>query len=187
MDDITFVIPTIPPRGPLLARALLSVSAQTVPAAAVSIAADIHKEGAGPTRTRALKAARTKWVAFLDDDDEVYPQHSAILLGHAIYTGADVVWGWFDVAGGGDPIPGNRGKQWDPEVPHTFPITALVRNELAQQCDFPPPLSGVGCSGEDFTFWMQVSNLGARFEHLNEVTWLWHHDSGNTGGLPAKW
>lgn len=187
LTDVTYVIPSIPPRRPLLHRALASIDAQTIPAAGISIAFDNDREGAGPTRTRAMDGVGTTWTAFVDDDDELYPHHAETLLAHVADTDADVVWGWFDVVGGGDPIPGNRGKQWDPDTPHTFPITALVRTALAQQCHFPAPLVGAGCAGEDFNFWMQMSNLGAVFSHLDVVTWIWHHDSYNTGGMPDKW
>lgn len=188
MADVTIVIPSIPPRTPLLQRALASVATQTVPVAGVSIAYDMEKVGAGPTRTRALHQAHlSEWVAFLDDDDELLPHHLETLLCCAEAAEADVVWPWFQVIGGTDPVPGNRGKQWNSADPHTFPITALVRNELAQACDFPEPLTNSGCSGEDWAFWMQLDAMGAKFQHVNTVTWWWHHDSGNTAGLPSRW
>lgn len=185
--EITTVTPSIPPRAPLLSRLLASVAAQSHPASAVAVAFDHTKEGAGPTRTRAMRQVQTEWLAFVDDDDELLPCHLEVLVREQLATGADVIWPWFNVIGGSDPIACNRGIQWNHATPHTFPITALVRNELAQECHFPPPLTGVGCSGEDFNFWMQVSNLGAKFHHVNEVTWLWHHDSHNTSGLPDRW
>lgn len=185
--DVTVVIPSIPPRTQLLTRALASVVGQTHPATTVSIAYDTYRQGAGPTRTRALRQVQTEWVAFLDDDDELLPHHLELLLRVQAETGADVIWPWFTVIGGSDPIKCNRGKQWDRENPHTFPMTTLVRNELAQRCHFPEPLTDVGCSGEDFAFWMQLDALGAKFHHINEVTWYWRHDSGNTSGLPTRW
>lgn len=168
-------------------RALASVAGQTTPVSAVSIAFDLEKRGAGPTRTDALRQVRTDWVAFLDDDDELLSHHLETLLCCARETDADIVWPWFQVIGGSDPITCNRGKQWNRDEPHTFPITALVRNELAQECYFPEPLTDAGCSGEDWAFWMQLDKLGARFMHVNQVTWYWHHDSGNTSGLPSRW
>jgi Glycosyl transferase family 2 len=185
--DITVAISSIPVRTSLLHRALASIAVQTLPAEALSIAIDIDRQGAGPTRTRALRQVQTPWLAFMDDDDELLPHHLETLCNAQCEFGADVVWPWFQVIGGYDPIAGNRGKQWNHDEPHTFPITTLVRTELAQQCFFPEPLSNVGCSGEDFNFWMQMSNLGAKFHHVNEITWRWFHDSGNTAGLPTRW
>jgi hypothetical protein len=187
VTGITLVTPSIPPRAQLLGRLLASAAVQTHPIYSVSVALDHDKDGAGPTRTRALRQAQTEWVAFADDDDELLPHHVATLLATAEETGADVVWPWFQVIGGSDPIACNRGLQWNHTTPHTFPITALVRNEIAQKCHFPAPLEGAGCSGEDFNFWMQMSNLGAKFHHVNEITWNWYHNSGNTAGLPSRW
>lgn len=70
---ITVAIPTIPPRRALLRRALRSVQDQTMPAAAISVAVDLDRQGAWVTRQRALNAVQTPWVAFLDDDDEFLP------------------------------------------------------------------------------------------------------------------
>lgn len=134
-----------------------------------------------------MRQVQTEWLAFLDDDDELLPHHLETLLRAQVETEADVVWPWFTVIGGSDPIKVNRGKQWNSAEPHTFPMTALVRTELAQRCHFPEPLTDVDCSGEDWAFWMQLDALGAKFHHVNEVTWYWHHDSGNTAGLPHRW
>lgn len=185
-SGITVVIPSIPPRGLLLQRAISSVLGQTLPAAGIVVAFDHDREGAGPTRTRGLRQVRSKWVAFLDDDDELYSCHLAMLHEHAEQTGADVIWPWFDVAGGWDPFPQSRGRPYDPDHPHTFPVTALVRTELAQHCWFPAPV-GPFQSGDDDAFWAMLAKLEARFSPISEVTWLWHHDSGNTSGVPTRW
>lgn len=187
-SGIAVVIPSIPPRNQsLLNRCLPSVWSQTVPPEHVSIAVDHDKEGAGPTRTRALLATTSEWVAFLDDDDQLLPHHLETLLREQATTEADIVWPWYTPSlGGGDPIACNRGKQWDPNVPHTFPITALVRGELARQCHFPPPINA-GFSGDDWEFWMQMNRLGAKFHHVDEVTWVWTIDGQNTSGAPGRW
>lgn len=188
MTGIAMVIPSIPVRTELLMRALQSVVAQTILPSQISVAFDCDREGAGPTRTRALRAATgAEWVAFMDDDDTLLEHHLETLYCTALEQEADVVWPWFRVVGGSDPIACNRGKQWDSANPHTFPITALVRNELAQQCYFPKPLSGHGCSGEDFDYWMQLDRLGAKFHHIATPTWNWHHGDHNSAGMPNRW
>ena len=67
-NDITVAIPTIPPRGALLQRAISSVLSQTLPAGGLSVAVDNQRSGAAGTRARALAAVTSPWVAFLDDD-----------------------------------------------------------------------------------------------------------------------
>lgn len=184
---VTVCIPSIPPRALLLARAVATCAAQTVKPRAISVAIDTEKEGAGPTRTRALMGSQTEYTAFLDDDDELLIGHLEVLLKLAIEQEADVVWSWFEVIGGEDPL-GHRGRQWNPAEPHLFPITALVRTEMAQSIGFSPPIHHSGqISGEDFPFWLAMQDAGAKFVHTPEITWCWHHDSGNTSGMPNRW
>lgn len=201
---VTVVIPTIPTRRKRLARALASVKAQTRLPEASSIEVDGKHEGAGPTRTRALRRVETEFAAFLDDDDHWYPQHLELLLAAAEEQDADVVYPWFDVVDVAgrkqprwDPFPQFEGKPWDPAEPHMFPICALVRTELAQQSAFPAPPPGTTdplWGGDDWPFWCGVFELGAKVYHLNERTWAYHHWGfgkpgvpGNTSGCGARW
>lgn len=188
-SDITVVIPTIPPRGQLLGRALASVTLQTLPPTAVSIAVDTKREGAPPTRQRALDAVQTPWVAFLDDDDEFLPSHLQLLAEHAQDTGADFVYSWFHVVGGRDPFPETHfSRDFDPADPIETTITVLVRTELAKQVGFAYLDRGHRInSGEDRRFTLGCLEAGAKISHLKERTWLWHHDSRNTSGLPDRW
>lgn len=191
--DITVAIPTIPPRAAYLRRALASVQAQTLPAMAVSIAQDVRREGAALTRDRALAAVRTKWTAFLDDDDEFKPEHLDALAGHAAETGADYVYSHFEVIGGGDPFPGHRFLPWDNNNPRQTTITTLVRTELAQSVAFAGwsedgQTVGGQRWGEDYSFTLGCMNAGAKISHLVEAqTWLWHHHGANTSGRPDRW
>jgi hypothetical protein len=185
---VTVVIPSIPPRIELRNHALASVACQTRPAHAVALSIDVDHEGAGPTRTRGLMMVRTEWTAFLDDDDELNSDHLEILVGHAEEAGADVVWGWYDVIDGHDPLLMHEGRQWDPHNPHLFPMTAVVRTELAQATGgFTARHPSNQISGEDFPFWVECSNLGGRFSHVLRRTWRWRHHESNTSGLPTRW
>jgi glycosyltransferase involved in cell wall biosynthesis len=173
---ITVCIPSIPPRKALLERALRSVLAQTMPAAAVSVAVDLNREGAAKTRQRALDAVQTRWVAFLDDDDELLPNHLAALF-RATENGAQYLWSRFRtavpmyskpgvVAGyverdGPAPLGQGTFEQWNDEQPAQTTITTLVRTELARDvggftpfrpqpvclCDSPDVLTHQGDCG----------------------------------------
>lgn len=171
-----------------MARAVNSVGAQTLPASAVSIAIDVDRVGAGPTRTRALFAANTEWVAFLDDDDRFKEHHLETLWNLIQETGADVVWPWFEVIGGTDPLKEYQGRQWDPLAPHMFPIVAMVRTELAHAVGGFTVLDPSGeISGEDHPFYCALNDIGAKFAHTPDITWEWYHNTGNTSGLPHRW
>lgn len=173
----------------MLDRAVKSALTQSVPAAAVAVAIDHTREGAGPTRQRALDMVRTEWVAFLDSDDEFLPQHLGTLLDTAHSQGADYVFSWFVRAQGGDPL-GHFGKPWNPADPHQTTITTLVRTGIAQSVGFlgeaDAPSVGGQRWGEDFTFTLGCQDLGARIVHVPQETWIWHRHSGNSSGRPGQ-
>jgi glycosyltransferase involved in cell wall biosynthesis len=185
--SVTLVIPTIPPRADLLCRAVRSATEQTRPFDCITIVCDTEGQGAPTTRTRGLQTVTTEWTAFLDDDDELLPQHLERLLQTAEDTGADMVFPWFVVDGGTDPFPTHFGKQWDPAEPRQTTITFLVRTELAKQVGgFVDPGEGTddlgNRAGEDFRFVCRLSDAGAKIVHLPERTWSWTHWAGNTSG-----
>lgn len=187
---VTIVIPTIPPRAPLLARAMVSVMRQTNPVCAASIAVDADHEGAWATRNRALATVATEWTAFLDDDDELYAFHTEMLLELAAEQHADLVWGWFDVTGGIDPFPMHRGKPFDVDEPHIVPITYLVRTELLHDAvaatgGFLADDAGAW-DNQDQPLFVEMARRGVT-ACTDRATWRWHHHSRNTSGLPTRW
>lgn len=187
---MTVVIPTIPPRANLLARAVVSAMRQSRPAAAFSIAQDVDHDGAWETRNRALATVDTEWTAFLDDDDELYRFHLEVLGDLATAEHADLVWGWFDVAGGQDPFPMHRGRPFDVDAPHIVPITYLVRTELlragvAETGGFLGDEAGAW-DNQDQPLFVAMARLG-KTACTDRATWRWHHHAANTSGLPTRW
>ncbi len=179
-----------------MARALSSVARQTLPVEAVSIAVDTKREGAGSTRDRALAAARTRWVAFLDSDDEWDTMHIEELITCAEETRADVIYSACRVIHTQlGEIPrthpaweewGRPGKLFDADLLRKksyLPVTSLVRTSLAQQSTFVPPY---GSHYDDWGFYLGLLNVGATFIHLPKITWTWHHGPHNTSGQPGK-
>jgi hypothetical protein len=192
-DTVTVCVPTLTTRAPLLSRALASVGAQTRPADALAVAVDADRAGAWVTRNRAARMARTRWVAFLDDDDELLPHHLEHLLWAAAEQRADVVWGWFEVVGGNDPFPPHfPTKQYDPAQPHVVPISYLVRRELLEEATeqmggfLPDGSSGGAWDAQDGPLMTAMCTLGGVLCPTGEVTWRWHHHGKNTSGLPGK-
>lgn len=184
-SDITVVIPTIPPRADLLLRALRSVTDQTVSPAALSVAVDTEHVGAAATRQRALDAAQTGWVAFLDDDDFWYTHHLATLLQLQRETDADYVYSWFD---GNNPFPMHRGRQMNPDEPHHTTMTVMVRTELAREAGFyDHPEAPPEWSGEDWLFTLRCLELRAKFAGTPEITWHYSVHGGNTSGRGSRW
>jgi hypothetical protein len=201
VSRITVAIPTIPPRAAMLAQAVASVLAQELSASALSIAVDLHRQGAASTRDRALRAVQTEWTAFLDDDDRMQPEHLRVLMDAAQESGADYVYSYYTVAGPDgtltphvDPLQ-HFGRTFDPAHPHQTTITVLVRTELAQQVGFQDPPEGAlidgQCYGEDFGWTVGCVAAGAKVLHVPQRTWIWNHHNGsgtgNTSGLATRW
>ncbi|HEX5345969.1 MAG TPA: glycosyltransferase [Pseudonocardiaceae bacterium] len=186
-SDVTVVIPTIPIRARLLRRALASVVLQTFQPAAIVVEYDHEHEGSAVTRTRALGKVTTQWTAFLDDDDSMLPMHLEKLLEAQVDTGADVVYPWPEMVGSGDPRPDRFGVPFDADELRRgsyIPVTSLVRTELAQRVGFH---YRPGSPYDDHAFYLGMLELGARFHHLPERTWLWHVMGQNTSGRPDRW
>jgi glycosyltransferase involved in cell wall biosynthesis len=186
--DITVVTPTIPPRvcNGMLAASNTSVREQTLlPRGGISVALDVDKVGAALTRQRALDSVRTEWVAFLDDDDWLYPSHLEVLYNLVTSHDADYAYSWFD---GNDPFPMHRGRQMDPIQPHHTTMTVLVRTDLAMDVGFANhPDAPPAWSGEDWAFTLGCIARGARFIGTDEVTWHYNVHGGNTSGLATTW
>lgn len=187
---IDVVIPAHPARvaSGMLARAVASVEAQTVPARAV-VQLDTTRAGSAKTRTAGLAGVVTPWVAFLDSDDTLDPGHLEKLVAHAEMTGADLVYPWFRVDGAPDPWPYRFGMQLDVGAlrrGNFIPVTVLARMDLVRAAGgfvadlkYAPPAQ---C--DEWGLWLRMLDRGARIVHLPERTWTWHAHGGNTSGSP---
>jgi glycosyltransferase involved in cell wall biosynthesis len=192
VTTVAAVIPSIPPRAGKLLEALASVANQTRPVDQISVAIDHERQGAAATRNRAFAAVDCEWTAFLDDDDLWRPQHVERLLSTAVNCHADLVYPWFDVDGGSDPL-GREGVPFDPDalrLNNYIPVTLLVRTAALRDVGgFPVPGSEAWPHGdcEDWAAWLQLLNAGATFVHLPERTWIWRWDGRNTSGRADRW
>jgi len=192
---VAAVIPTIPPRRfGLLPHALASVWKQTYPISQVYVAVDTARHGAAITRYRALLAVNAEWAAFLDDDDEWYPQHVEHLLRCAAETGADYVFSHYDLTRTANVFAtpeqpnGHFGKPFDNTHPHHTTMTVLVRTDLAKRVGFTSRPEGDEAGGEDWRFTLGCVEAGAKIVHLPEMTWFWrHHQPFNTSGREDRW
>lgn len=172
----------------MLARALDSVCKQTRPADAVCVAVDRDHEGEWTTRNRTLAMADTEYVAFLDDDDELLPQHLDALMARASKGDVDLVYPWF-VWRDDDNIHPNHepvgfGRDFDAERlrgENFIPVTYLVRTELARFVGGFPAPGHDDCPGvmTDWGFLLRLLKTNARIVHVPERTWVWNRWSGN--------
>jgi glycosyltransferase involved in cell wall biosynthesis len=173
----------------MLERAVASVEAQTVSARTV-LQLDDTRAGAAATRNVGVARATGEYVALLDSDDELRPQHLERLLAAAEATGADLVYPWFDREGWPDPWPEREARPFDAAAlrrGNFIPITVLVRRQLLLDVGgFRPDLTiSPPAQCEEWGTWLRLLDAGARFVHLPERTWIWHAHGRNTSGSPS--
>lgn len=195
IGDVTVVVPTIPPRAAMLDKALMSVSVQKLRPADVIVEYDHDHEGPAVVRNRALEKVTTEWVAFLDDDDLMRPQHLRACLLWAQRQGADLVYPWFDVVStrttpGWDPL-GHFGQEFDADAlrqANYIPVTVLVRAQLLRDVGgFRNRAEPPATTCEDWGAWLALLDAGARFSHLPARTWVWVWHTANTSGRNDVW
>ena len=145
---------------------------------------DVERIGAAANRNRALAVVDTEWVAFLDDDDELLPQHLRVCARHAYLTGADVVYPDSEVVGGDHPV-NVFDFDFDPTLlrrRNYIPVTVLARTELVKQVGgFQPHPDENGDPCEDWGLWLALVDAGATFSHVPQRTWIWHVGNGTKG------
>lgn len=188
MSAVTVVIPTLSHRNWHRARAMASVEAQTLRADCVIIQPDSTGAGAAVTRNRALEQVTTPLVAFLDDDDELYPNHLERCVWYADARGADLVYPGYDVAGGEDEVR-MFGVVFDARLlaeRNFIPVTVVARTEAVRAAGgFQPHPDEFGNPCEDWGLWLAMAANGADIAHLAEKTWRWHRHEGQTSRRAA--
>lgn len=191
--DVTVVMPHIPTRKTEFARALHSVAMQTQQPVGIVIATDYDHVGSAATRNNALLRSYSTWTAFLDDDDEMMPEHLESLVKCAVETNSDVVYSGCKVLRNGQSIPvidewGRFGKAFDPELLKAgsyIPVTSLVRTSHAKA--YGGFNHQYHDTYDDWCFYLSLLQHGSVFTHLPLVTWIWNHHDGNTSGKGDRW
>jgi len=149
-----------------------SVAVQTLPAAHHLVLID-HGMGPARARNQILNVCRTEWVAFLDDDDLLDPDHLEVLSGGT----ADVRIPYCRLEGDTIPKkfynqPYDRAKLRDHGI---FPITVLARYQAVMDAGGFRPED----RWEDWSLWNRMADNGATFEVTPQVTWTYRlgHDN----------
>lgn len=196
---VTVAIPSIPGRSYSLAKAVESAATQTRPPDAIVVVVDHERNGAHWARNRALfQMIDTDWVAWLDDDDVLLPNHLEVCVSAAVASGADLVYPGMIAEGGRDPlatpVDGHLrdpfGVPFGPEQQHHLrtvgnfiPVTNLMRVSLARQVGgFPKARSPEFAQEEDYGLLLRLLDAGGRFAHAPVRTWRYRFHASNTGG-----
>lgn len=194
--DVTVITATIPPRAGMLGRCVESVHRQTLKPAAHLLEVDVHRTGAAATRDRLLGRVDTEYVAILDDDDELLPDHLQTLRGAA--DGHDLVYSHFRYSslGNGGHLEDFYGLPWDNAHPHQITVTWLARTQALLDVGgfsegFDPLSNNRDAQGnriaEDYWVVLKLAKAGARILHVPKVTWVYHVGHAPTQGRPDAW
>jgi hypothetical protein len=185
---ITVLTPSIRSREHLLVEAQASVRGQTVvPPPRHLVTIDRLQRGPAAMRNSMLRRTTTEWVAFLDDDDLMDPEHLELLLAKAEATGADVVSSWWRWMPPDGPFAAPRPDAFDAarlERENYIPITVLARTRAVLE-------SGAFDRHdryEDWALWLRMLDRGCKFAIVPRVTWSYRLGSeGRTARAPHTW
>jgi cellulose synthase/poly-beta-1,6-N-acetylglucosamine synthase-like glycosyltransferase len=181
--DVTVITVTIKGREEMLKQAAASVERQDAQPKHHWVAMDHDLIGPAMLRNDLVYKAETEWVAFLDDDDLLYPHHIETLLKTAYAEDADVVIPYCDFIG--PPLPaGYCNVPFDRKTLRRhgiFPITVLAkRQSIVDHGGFDPK-----DRYEDWALWNRMADNNCKILVVPEVTWTYRteHPARRTNGL----
>ena len=196
--DVTVCTATIPTRVDLLERASKSVQNQTLKVKDHSIKLDSEKLGQPLILDLIIKEAKTKYVAILDDDDELLPNHIELLYKKIVETEADLVFPHFKYSNLSDAghLEKFRGLPWDNNNPHQVPITWIAKRQTILEVggfsgDFDVLSYEVDNQGNrignDFNLIKKLAQANKHITNISEITWIYHVGHPSTLGMPIRW
>jgi glycosyltransferase involved in cell wall biosynthesis len=179
--SITVLTATIPERSGMVANAINSVAKQTLKPSNHIVLVDIKKQGNFDSYQKLLNMATTEWVCFLDDDDELYPDHLAKLAKNS--NGYDVIYSNPEVNDPLDLIRYNMDFNSDLlKIESIVPITALVRRSLMMEVGGFDKIQSC-----DWEMWKKLARAGARFKKINDITWRYNFHEKNYSRKGMTW
>lgn len=174
---VTVITPALPTRLKTLAECAASVAVQTLKPNAHLVGIDHHRKGAGATRNLLARGITTEWLAFLDDDDLLYPNHLELLVREGERAHADLVYPYCDVQGRDG---WNPSRPFDPvalEQGNYIPVTVLIRTHVFHMANGFPADALHGW--EDWALWLRLLKMGCRFACVEQPTWLYRLHPGS--------
>jgi glycosyltransferase involved in cell wall biosynthesis len=196
--DVTVCTATIPPREHLLKRAFESVQNQTLKVKQHLIECDDKKEGHTIILDRLINTARTKYVAILDDDDELLPNHIELLYKKITQTKADLVYPHFRYSAShdGGHLEKYKGQPWDNNHPHQVPITWIAKRKTLLEVGGFSKAFDINSyevdnegnrMGHDFHLIKKLAAANKYITNIPDVTWIYHVGHPSTLGMPNRW
>lgn len=164
---IAVITPTLCDRSDLLEECKKSVRLQTAPFPVFhAVAIDTRRRGSGNMRNRIVYnlSPDYDWLAFVDDDDILLPDHLRLLAEAS--QNADIIYSETQTVGFSWPLvigPFNRERLFRENF---IPVTVLMRRSVFEKAG-----GFRNCWVEDHDLWKRCAELGARFAYVPQVTW----------------
>jgi glycosyltransferase involved in cell wall biosynthesis len=159
LADVTVLIPSRWNRGEWRDRALRSVEEQTIGKVPTLVVIGLGKHEA---YNQAMNVD-TEFVAILDDDDYMLPNHLETLVAAQLESDADVVWSMIEVTDGTNSV--RWAADYTPDRLDDFNFMYngyMFRSSLLREYGGH---SGDGLS--DWKFWIWARDRGAKFKAAN--------------------
>ena len=145
----------------------------------------LHQENLGLSSALNSGFARASGDAFLvlAADDEISPQFLSRTWAEMQKTGCDIVS--TDMLSSGGVVRCRPGTLEELKSNNCHSYAALIRAELFQRSGgFNPHMNP---SWEDYEFWLRCAKLGARWSHIHEGLFCYHHSaSGRDSSAQGK-
>jgi Glycosyl transferase family 2 len=172
------ITPTISTRTELLAEAAASVAQQTVPCTH-HIYMDHDHIGPALIRNMIMERLSCEYVAFLDDDDLLDPDHLETLIEALEDEHADLAFSWYRKVGSTPET--ERIDEWDDYAygvmlggRNLIPVTVVARREAVLAC------GGFQADRyEDYSLWMRMLAKRLTFAVVPRETWTYRMLGGN--------
>lgn len=182
------ITPSLPSRAELLVECCESVKRQTV-ACAHHVYLDSQGIGPAVIRNTIMTRLACEYVAFVDDDDLLDPEHVELLLHACEGLGDetfDLAFSWHRREGSTPEV--ERIESWDDYAfgvmlggRNLIPVTVVARREAMLDAGGFWPEDRY----EDHALWLRMLARGARFVCVPEETWTYRMLGGNRTWLPA--
>ncbi len=171
VKKIAVITPTIPSRRELLEECKVSIKLQKWSGEVLHAIGEDHSGiGAAAMRNKIVRDLDPsyEWIAFVDDDDKILPNHLDVLA--AVSSDADVVYSECNEEG--------FIKTWDTrefdykavKSSNYIPVTVLMRRSMFEKVGGfktqPYP-------GEDQWLFLRAYEAGCRFVYVPQVTWTY--------------
>lgn len=177
-EALPVITPTIKGREALLIGCSESVARQTI-GTSHHIGMDATMAGPAVIRNAILGLVQHEYVAFVDDDDVLDPEHCELLLGACLDHNADLAYSWHRTEGATPIVPR---VEWGDEAHglmltgrNLIPVTVVARREALLEAGGFNPADRY----EDFELWLRMLHAGCSFVTVPRETWTYRMLGGN--------